>query len=506
MFTNRRTVAALAAGAVLAASGMSAVSYAQRGRGAQPGGAAAPGRHTNDVDASYLRMPLPPGEQAYASIDGARMKQYVEDIAAISRTSRDQGIKYWGRIAGTKADADTEEYIARRFRELGLEDVHMQSFDLPPQWFALDWNLTASGGGQTMTFKTAFPSTRSPSTPPAGLDLEVVWVGNGSDLDFAGRNVKGKAVLVQSFPTPSAFSHTATASGALQRAVTQGAAAVIQNIAIPGDVINETSGPQELPSFAIGTNEASALKALMSKGPVTMHLALATEMRDGLKDNNVWGTVPGTSDEEVIVFAHHDGYFEAAFDNASGNATMLGLAEYFSKIPRAQRKRTVKFVSTAAHHAGSPGTRWMYENRDTAMAKALLYINCEHTSITQAYLQGSDVRRSDAINARRWFVHGSDRLASIALDAFKTFGVSIFEGMEPNASGDMGQIQTERPALQLITSPLYYHSDHDRPVDVPPAGLEAVARAYAKIITQTAALTRAELDDRAVPPSGAAAR
>jgi peptidase M28-like protein len=491
MLTSRHTAVALTASALLVGS----ATYAQRGRG----GAGAPPatqRHTNNVDSSYLRMPLPTAEQAYAPLDGTRMKTFVEDIAAISRTSRDQGIKYWGRIAGTKTDQDTEDYVAKRFREFGLTDVHMQSFDLPPQWFALDWSLSATGGGQTISFKTSFPSTRSPSTPPAGLDLDVVWVGNGSALDFAGRDVKGKAVFVQSFPTPSAFSHTATTAGALPRAVEMGVAAVIQNIAIPGDVINETAGPQGLPSFAIGTNEAAALKAMMAKGPVKVHMSLKAEMREGLKDNNVWGTVKGTSDEEVVVFAHHDGYFEAAFDNASGNATMLGLAEYFAKLPAAQRKRTIKFVSTAAHHAGSPGTRWMYDTRDTDMKNAVLYINCEHTSITQAYLQGSEVRRSDSLNARRWFVHGSDQLTSIALAAFKTFGVAIFEGMEPNASGDMGPIQNERPAFQLITSPLYYHSDHDRPMDVPPSGLEAVARAYAKIITVTGSLARAELEDR----------
>lgn len=482
-----------------------AISHAQRGRGGQPDPAPLR-RHPNDVNSSYLRMPLPASEQAYARLDGARMKQVVEDFAAISRKSRDEGNKYWGRIAGTKADVETEQYMARRFRELGLQDVRTQSFDLPPQWFALDWSVGATGSGQTLSFRTAFPSARSPATPPAGLDLDVVWVGNGSELDFAGRDVKGKAVFVQSFPTPSAFRHTATDAGALQRAVEKGAAAVLVNIAIPGNVTNETGGAAGLPTFAIGTEDAAKLESLMAKGPVRLQMKLAAETRSGLKDANVWGTVPGASDEEIIVFAHHDGYFESSFDNASGNATMLGMAEYFANVPLAQRKRTIKFVSTAAHHAGSPGTRWMYDSRDKEMAKAVLFINCEHTSITQAYLQGPDVRRSDNINARRWFVHGSDRLAAIALNAYKTFGVTIFDGMEPSASGDMGQIQRERAAVQLITSPLYYHSDHDRPVDVPPAGLEAVARAYAKIIDEANKLTRAELQDTPAASTGAAAR
>jgi hypothetical protein len=65
--------------------------------------------------------------------------------------------------------------------------------------------------------------------------------------------------------------------------------------------------------------------------------------------------------------------------------------------------------------------------------------------------------------------------------------------MEPGASGDMGPIGRVVPSIQLITSPYYYHSDHDRPSDVPEAGLERVARAYAKIIDQVNTMDRASL-------------
>lgn len=479
--------AALAAAIVVGAGGF--LLHAQRGGAPQP-----PVRpHTNDVNATYTRLPLAPADQKYAALDGARMKTVVNDITAISRKSRDEGVKYWGRIAGSKADAEMEEYAAKRFREAGLQDVHMQPFDLAPQWFALDWDVTATGGGQTVAFKTAFPSSRSAATPPAGVDLDIVWVGAGTELDYAGRDVKGKAVFITSFPTPSANIHTASTGGAMERAVQKGAAATILNIYIPGNVTNEAGGASGLPSFAIGNDDAAALRKLMEKGPVKLHVKLTTEMRSNLKDSNVWGTLPGATDEEIVIFAHHDGYFESAFDNASGSATVIGLAEYFAKIPQAQRKRTLKFVSTAAHHAGSPGTRWMYDNLSGAMSKTVLVINCEHTAITQQYFQGSDLRRSNAINAERWWVNGSDRLANLVLDAYKTFGVSVLEGMEPGASGDMGPIGRVVPSVQLITSPYYYHSDHDRASDIPEAGLERVARAYAKIIDQVNTLDKPAL-------------
>ena len=55
-------------------------------------------------DDAYLRWPLPPGEEAYADIDGMAMKKQIPEITAISRKSRDDGNQFWGRIAGMPSD------------------------------------------------------------------------------------------------------------------------------------------------------------------------------------------------------------------------------------------------------------------------------------------------------------------------------------------------------------------------------------------------------------------
>lgn len=484
--------AGVVAAAVLVATGVMVAQQPPPGRGRGTAEQPPVQVHRNDVDTTHARLPLAPEDRAYARIDGARMKADVNDITAISRKARDEGIRYWGRIAGSKADLEAEEHAARRFRAIGLQDVRMQPFDLPPQWFALDWDVTVVAGGQRIKLASAFPSGRSPAIPN-GADLDLVWVGAGTEMDFAGRDVRGKAALITSFPMPSANIHTAARNGALDRAARNGAAAVLLSIYIPGNVMGSVGGAPNVPTFAIGNDDLTRVSSLLEKGPAKVHVQLTTEMRSGLKDSNVWGTLPGASDEEIVIFAHHDGYFEAAYDNATGLSTMLALAEYFAKVPQAERKRTLKFVSTAAHHAGSPGTRWMYDNLSGAMARTVLVINCEHTSITQQYLQAGELRRSNAINAERWWVNGSSQLAAIALNAYQRFGVSVLENMEPNASGDMGPIGRVVPSIQLITSPFYYHSDHDRPSDVPEAGLERVARAYARIVDEVNKLDRAAL-------------
>src|SRR5262245_4440916 len=144
----------------------------------------------NPLDEAFLQWPLPAGAQAYASIDGKRMHQYVVDQAAISRRYRDQGHpQFWGRIIGSSADAESAQWVADKFKQAGLSDVRIQPLDLPPQWMPNPWEVTASSGTKTLKLDgSAQPVYRSPATKAGGLDVEAVYVGLGSDADFAGRD------------------------------------------------------------------------------------------------------------------------------------------------------------------------------------------------------------------------------------------------------------------------------------------------------------------------------
>ena len=302
-------------------------------------------------------------------------------------------------------------------------------------------------------------------------------------------------MVIQSVPTPGAINNSAGWNGANMRASERGAAALLVSLAVPGNLQYQMwvrGGP--IPSFSIGTDDLTSLRELMEKDAnVRVKLQLDVEERRGLRDASVWGELPGTSDEDIIIMAHHDAYFEGALDNASGMSVMLGLAEYFAKIPQAQRRRTIKFVSTSGHHAGSLGTKWMSDNKATFLAKTVLMINCEHVAVTQTYPWGARLRKSNQTDARRWWVFGGPRLADVVLDAYRTFGVAVYHEMEPNASGDMGHVSKDAPSIQLIESPNFYHSDHDRPEVVPSAGLEAVARAFAKIVDQVNRIDRKDI-------------
>ena len=156
--------------------------------------------------------------------------------------------------------------------------------------------------------------------------------------------------------------------GASKRAQDRGAAALVIFYGTSGNMT--PWGPMgagvTLPGVNMGYQDGRALRELIGSGkPVKLRIKSQTKFVPNLKSTSVWGTLPGATDENVILMAHQDAYFDGALDNASGMAVMLALAEHYAKIPQAQRRRTILFVATAGHHAGSPNSKWLHQSTAT---------------------------------------------------------------------------------------------------------------------------------------------
>ncbi len=444
-------------------------------------------------DEAMLHAPaLAAEDRKYADLDGRRMKQFVMEVDAISLKDRDSGNLFWGRNVGTQGHVDTQNWVESYFRKAGLKDIQRLSFDLAPQWTPKAWELTFTGGGKTLTLKSARPATRTASTPPEGLEWELVWAGEGTTADFAGRDVRGKAVLIQDIPLPGDIRHTAQMDRVVERAFEKGAAAVGLMFGISDNfaIWQDTAGR---PGFNVGFQDGKVLRDLIGQGqPVKVRFKMTSEMRPGLKTASVIGLLPGTTDEDITILAHMDGFFRASLDNASGLAVMMGLLEHYAKVPQAERRRTIRFVGSAGHHGG-PGARYFHDNKDTALAKTALAINLEHVAAVRTKYWGNQLRMTTAVAPMRWWVWGSTPLMNATISAFNRFNVGVTADMDPGASGEMGQMARDVPTVQVITSPEIKHTEQDTPEWVPSAGLEQIARAYARIIDEANKMDRTQL-------------
>jgi hypothetical protein len=422
------------------------------------------------LEDALLEWPLPASDRAYGAIDGKHLHEYVEDLAAISRRYRDSGHpQFWGRIIGTSADAETAKWMVDKFNQIGLSDVHIQPFDLPPQWMPQSWDVTATGSDQTLHLESAQPAYQTHDTPAVGLDLEATYVGTGSEADYIGKDVRGKAVFVFSMPLPGSWRHTGTADDGLRRAEAKGAAAIFSVIALPGNIRTQLYPTRTgVPTFSMGMNDGYAMRDLIGKGgaghPPHVKVRLAVEMVPNLKSGTVWGTLPGTTDETIYVIAHRDGWFESGTDNASGVATAVGLAEYFAKIPKAKRRRSIVFLGHTGHHnGGNMSGTWLLGHRDQVLDKTALLINCEHTATLQTYLLGEDIREANHATGMLWYAGGPrrEKLQDIAVKAFREFGVVTYAAPERAApGGEMSGLWPYVPGVQASDYNMYFHSDH----------------------------------------------
>jgi hypothetical protein len=240
-----------------------------------------------------------------------------------------------------------------------------------------------------------------------------------------------------------------------------------------------------MPIFMLGNQDGTTIRQMIeqNQSPV-IRFRLAVELRTGLKTETVWGVLPGSTDENVAVMAHTDSFFEGAMDNASGMATLVALAEHYAKIPKSQRRRTMTFFTTSAHHSPSgqnAGIRWIHNNMKQMWSKTALLVNCEHTAQVATFLVGETLYGSNQVSARRWFVGGSDRLKTIVMKDFKDYGMALFSRPEPRPGGELGQVFTDAPSFHIIDQ-IVYHTDMDTLNAVPAAGLEQSAHVFAKII------------------------
>jgi hypothetical protein len=325
------------------------------------------------------------------------------------------------------------------------------------------------------------------------VELDAVYAGLGTEADFAGKDVRGKAVFVYDMLG-------LTNLRAVKRADDLGAAVIFDVSMLPGNAHYQAyPANTKAPTFTVGDDDGTAARAMIEaaksgaapKVKVTLNVQKVPDLKTAL----VWGTLPGATDETIYVVAHKDGWFEAASDNAGGVASMLGLAEYYSKIPQTKRRRTMVFIGLDGHHNGTGGAvggRWITANRAKLFAKTALMLNDEHPSTIQTqprprYYPGDELAWANTYMPLQWYAGGKTRpeLQSIVWNAFKEFGVPVEIDPSPTPpASDLGYYYRFVPGVSASEYHSYFHTDWETPEVVPWTGLEASTRAFAKIIDE----------------------
>lgn len=444
-------------------------------------------------DNDYPDWPLRPEQMKYSDVSGSRMKEWVLKISAISLQSQAAGNMYWGRLPGTVYDAMTMALMVDEFERLGLETARVPH-TIPRDWTPTFWEASYAVRGRSHPLSTAFPAGQTAATPREGITAEAVWVGVGSEPDFLGRDIEGKAVIIYSTFVPGGRSHSASDRagmfGANTRASELGAAMIINVMAVPGNTqfnpLGAPSADYGVPLMTISQDEGFALRDVLGAGEsVKVNLKLDIDIRENIHTANVFARLPGASDEEVVIAVHTDGFFQASMDNASGMASALEIARHHAALSQDERPRTLLFVLFPDHHHGEIGVRaWeqTYDWDNVAMALTL-----EHPSQTQLYWYNDDLMTSNTIGAFRWNAMGSPAFLALVNSTLRNFGVSLYTVMDGRP-----KLTSQAPGFHIIDH-VIYHTTLDTPELVPAEGLERATRAFLSVIDQVNTMTLAEL-------------
>lgn len=292
------------------------------------------------------------------------------------------------RTSGKGQDRAAAEYICNKMSEYGLDSQ------------ILEFEAYNSHGGSSQlkvlspetTLIESLPCCHIASTPPQGITLDLVYMGSGSEDQYVGKDVRGKAILVEVSYSP------ATPEKAMIAAKHGVAAMICMNWgtdqpyicnralkAVWGNPTPETFDQiPQLAGISVSRKSGEYLRDLCQKNErVQIHLTVdATRHWEYLPQP--LAILRGCEEPEkfLLVSAHLDAWEPGVTCNATGLATILELGRVFGKF-KDKIKRSIYFIDWNGHEiAEAAGSTWFQDYFfEDINRNCIGYINIDSTGM-----------------------------------------------------------------------------------------------------------------------------
>jgi hypothetical protein len=304
------------------------------------------------------------------------------------------------KYTGNKAHTTFVEFLAAEFEKAGCS-VARDRYTLP-RWEAKRCSIEVTGNSAGVNDFNAPVTSYFPysgRTSAAGVSGEIVYAGRNPNFTLTG--LQGKIALID-FTTntrewatlyrqwginppaetfPASMRPARGAVNDLTQFQKAGAVAVILgwtdvSDANAQDQYTPFSRPlQGIPGLYVGRGTLARLRALGTGAGAKV--VLEAETFPDTPTDTLIATLPGATDEVVIVNTHTDGPNATEENGALG---ILALAKYFAKMPTSERTRTLVFPLTTGHFAGPwvPSIRGVIEKHPGVITRAVAAITVEH--------------------------------------------------------------------------------------------------------------------------------
>ena len=394
------------------------------------------------------------------------------------------------RRSGTPPAAKTEKYIYDKLKDVGLKDVKSETLDFT-RWWSEKNELTIISNKTPGVLKDqiieTFPVWFSGSTPPEGITAEVIYVGYGTKSDFDQVDVSNKIALIDGkmihniFPTHNMFD-------TIIKAKRRGAIAAIITNNSPLDSISYIMrDTKTFPVLSISTPDGIYLKHLCTRYYQKLYVKFTLISKKGpATSNTIIGTLPGKTEDIILVGTHTDSTFTGAIDNATGNSGLITIAEYYAKIPLEKREKTMIFAAWTGHECGSIGSKLFAEMHEDILSKITTFILLDGFGCNGYYNEGNGGIVPTNFDERRVLLVTQNKvLLSFVLDSVMKYKLlpASYLSERFNIVADLPAFVSKKvPSILIIGKPILYHTKLDTIETLNPDQLERSAKAHIEII------------------------
>ena len=287
------------------------------------------------------------------------LARWIRNFLARRRKEIWKGSRASIACAGRGGFRAAAELVLERAKAYGLTDAQILEFPADGKtfygtqksrmaWdaeFAELWEMRKEGGDWIPAMKladwSAMPITLAEDSESGDVTAELVDVGDGTrESDYAGKEVKGKLVLVAA--QPGGVQHLAVevhgAAGIVSYAQNQRSAwwGEDENLVRWGHLESFHSEKENTFGFMVSLKVARGLRERLAHGEaIHMHAMVKAGQHPGIL-SVVTATIPGADpklrDEEIAFSCHLDHQRPGANDNASGCVTILEVARTLAEI------------------------------------------------------------------------------------------------------------------------------------------------------------------------------
>jgi hypothetical protein len=392
---------------------------------------------------------MPDGIQASLTdaVSGPEMMANLREIAK------------WVKSSGSAEEREALAFVDRRMRDYGFRTEVL----LHDAFISLPGKAAVLVDGRPIR---AITQSFSQVSPPGGISGVPVYLGHGTEADFAGKDLRGRILLMEGMATP-ATAQRSTHAGAIGHLHISHHEHIHEMCISPvwgSPGLSTRAGMPNTVVCSVDNADGSAIRDALAAGGSPV-VTLQTEVDTGWRKTPVLVCEldgPGGGDSPfVLMSGHYDTWYFGVMDNGSANVGMMEVARLCAER-RGQWQRGLRICFWSGHsHGRYSGSAWYADAHwDELDRRCVAHVNVDSLGGAGATVLAntaamSELRQiaAEAIQAHTNQTYKGKRKARSSDDSFVGIGVpSMFGSISEQAA----KHEQARNALGW-----WWHTPHD---------------------------------------------